>query len=307
MTRSFQISGQAKEWIERFINELQTKEDLSNKTLKDYASDLKHLADWFEATWNSYSENETLFHPAAIATKTLIRYREYMQLNQRLKPTTINRRLKTVKRFFDWAVQKEAVNIDVADAVKLVPEEKASPRQMTDKEESDLVAAVQQHGSLRDRTIILLMLHTGLRTMEVCDLRPGDVVIGKRSGTLVVRSGKRNKQREVPLNATVREALTEYMESLPEDSEYLFPSEKTGKRLTERALRHLIQKYMRFAGLEGFSAHDLRHRFGYVMAEKTPLHRLAQIMGHDSLDTTMIYIRATREDLQAEVEKIAWK
>jgi integrase/recombinase XerD len=43
------------------------------------------------------------------------------------------------------------------------------------------------------------------------------------------------------------------------------------------------------------------------MAEKTPLHRLAQIMGHDSLDTTMIYIKATREDLQAEVEKIAWR
>jgi len=69
-----------------------------------------------------------------------------------------------VKRFFDWAQQTGVVKIDVADAVKLVPEEKTSPRQMTDKEEADLVAAVQQHGSLRDRTIILLMLHTGLRT-----------------------------------------------------------------------------------------------------------------------------------------------
>ncbi|WP_363321543.1 tyrosine-type recombinase/integrase [Polycladomyces subterraneus] len=121
----------------------------------------------------------------------------------------------------------------------------------------------------------------------------------------MVRSGKRNKQREVPLNATVRESLTVYLDTLPADVEYMFLSEKTGKRLTERALRHLIKKYMRLAGLEGFSAHDLRHRFGYVMPEKTPLHRLAQIMGHDSLDTTMIYIQATREDLQAEVEKIA--
>jgi integrase/recombinase XerD len=42
------------------------------------------------------------------------------------------------------------------------------------------------------------------------------------------------------------------------------------------------------------------------MAEVVPLHRLAQIMGHDSLDTTMTYIRATRSDLQNEVEKIAW-
>jgi integrase/recombinase XerD len=44
-----------------------------------------------------------------------------------------------------------------------------------------------------------------------------------------------------------------------------------------------------------------------VMAENTPLHRLAQIMGHDSLDTTMIYVKATRAELQAEVEKIAWQ
>lgn len=37
-----------------------------------------------------------------------------------------------------------------------------------------------------------------------------------------------------------------------------------------------------------------------------PLHRLAQIMGHDSLDTTMLYIRGTKQDLQQDVEKIAW-
>ncbi|MDN4594498.1 tyrosine-type recombinase/integrase [Polycladomyces subterraneus] len=137
------------------------------------------------------------------------------------------------------------------------------------------MAAVQQHGS-RDQTIILMMLHTGLRTMEVCNLKPRDVTIGKRSGTLVVRSGKRNKQREVPLNATIREALTVYFETLPADTEYLFSSKKTGQRLTERALRYLIQKYI----------------------------RLAQIMGHDSLDTTMIYIQATREDLRLRWRKL---
>ena len=51
---------------------------------------------------------------------------------------------------------------------------------------------------------------------------------------------------------------------------------------------------------------DLRHRFGYWMAEVVPLHRLAQIMGDDSLDTTMLYIRGTKQDLQHDVEKIAW-
>jgi integrase/recombinase XerC len=52
--------------------------------------------------------------------------------------------------------------------------------------------------------------------------------------------------------------------------------------------------------------YDLQHRFGYQMAAMVPLHRLAQIMSHDMLDTTLIYVQGTKQDLQQEVEKIAW-
>jgi integrase/recombinase XerC len=76
--------------------------------------------------------------------------------------------------------------------------------------------------------------------------------------------------------------------------------------LTERALGYLITKYAELAKVADVSPHDLRHRFGYRMAAMVPLHRLAQIMGHDSLDTTMIYVQGTKQDLQQEVEKIAW-
>ena len=68
----------------------------------------------------------------------------------------------------------------------------------------------------------------------------------------------------------------------------------------------LINKYAKLAQVLDVSPHDLRHRFGYRMAEVVPLHRLAQIMGHDSLNTTMLYIRGTKQDLQQDVEKIAW-
>ena len=110
----------------------------------------------------------------------------------------------------------------------------------------------------------------------------------------------------MPLNATARSALAAYLPTLPGDAIYLFPSERTGHALTERALGHLLAKYAQAAQIADVSPHDLRHRFGYQMAQVVPLQRLAQIMGHESLDTTMIYIRATAQDLQAEVEKIAW-
>ena len=58
--------------------------------------------------------------------------------------------------------------------------------------------------------------------------------------------------------------------------------------------------------LPDVSPHDLRHHFGYRMAKSVPLHRLAQLMGHDSLDTTRLYIQGTKHDLQQAVETLAW-
>lgn len=307
------ISREAQEWIDRWMTHLEEKEDLSPKTRREFASDLRDVAHWFEQTWNEGKE-VFQFDPRQLTTKTIIEYRGHCQTVRGHRPETINRRLITIKRFLDWCVQEEVVEENEAQPVKLVPEVKASPRQLSDRQEADLVAAVKHHGDLRDRTIILLMLHTGLRLAEVCNLRRKHIHLFQRSGYLEVVGGKRNKYREVPLNITIREALKEYLDRFQgEPDDFLFRSKKTGGQMSTRALGHLVEKYMKKAGLrpdpEGhmWTARDLRHRFGYVMAQKTPLHRLAQIMGHDSLDTTMIYIRATREDLQKEVEKIAWR
>jgi len=94
--------------------------------------------------------------------------------------------------------------------------------------------------------------------------------------------------------------------SLPPDTVFLFPSGKTKNALSERALGYIVKTYASEASLPDVSPHDLRHRFGYRMAESVPLHRLAQIMGHDSLDTTKLYIQGTKHDLQQAVETIAW-
>jgi hypothetical protein len=67
-----------------------------------------------------------------------------------------------------------------------------------------------------------------------------------------------------------------------------------------------VKKYAERAKLVDVSPHDLRHRFRCRMAESVALHRLAQIMGHDSLDTTRLSIQGTKLDLQQAVETIAW-
>ena len=292
--------------LDRYATALWAEADLSPVSVRNYLSDLRQFAAWCEATWADGREAAPPFAPAAIATPTLTRYRGYLQRDLGLKPASINRALVSLKRYTAWAVEAGLLTRDPAKPVKLVPAIDPLPRHLEDDDEEALLAAVTAHGTPRDRTIITLLLHTGLRVRELCGLRREHVHLGKRSGHLAV-IGKRDKYREVPLNATVRAAVAEYLRVLPPETAILFPSAKTGGSLTERALGYLIKKYARRANVSDVHPHDLRHRFGYRMAERVPLHRLAQIMGHDSLDTTMLYSRGTPRDLQRAVETIAWE
>jgi len=284
---------------------LQEREDLRPDSLRNYVSDLRQFAAWYEATTAAGQEASTPFGPPEITTPTITRYRDYLQHTCGLKPATINRTLISIKRYCAWAVEGGQIGRNPGQGVKRVGEETPGTHHISDIEEEALMKAVRASGSLRDQTLIILMLHTGLRVHEVCQLKREHLLLHPRSGSVQVQ-GKRNKYRAVPLNLTARTALETYLVVLPPDSAYLFPSEKTGGPLTERGLGYLIKKYVRQAELPWVRPHDLRHRFGYRMAQVVPLHRLAQIMGHDSLDTTLIYIQATKADLQQAVERIAW-
>src|SRR5712691_3313216 len=302
------LSATGEQVLAQFERRLRTEEDLTAVTIRNYLSDLRHFAAWCETIWKQGREEEPSFTPEAVTTPTLTDYRSYLQQVLHLKPNSVNRSLISLKRYFAWLLTTERIRHDPAKVVKLVGEEASSPRHLNDQEEQALVAAVTEAGSLRDRAIIVLMLHTGLRARELCTVTRTQVKLGKRSGAIVVY-GKRNKYREIPLNATARAALLAYDPSLqrPQPSTVpLFLSEKRQTQLTERGLGYVIKKYAARARVSDVSPHDLRHRFGYQMAKSVPLHRLAQIMGHDSLDTTMLYVRATKQDLQQDVETISW-
>ena len=294
-----------------YLTYLQDEQDLSAATRRNYLSDLRQFAAWCEHSWAEGQDELRPFAPMAISTPILTTYRSYLQTVVGLRPATINRHLVSLKRYFAWTVDTGLLARDPARIVKLIPRTPQPPRHLSDREEAALMAAVSQHGSLRDRTLLVVALHTGLRAEELCRLKPEHVHLGRRSGHVSVY-GKRNKYREVPLNSTARDVLSAYLKTLPDRAAYLFPSrkqERSGEAVSpigERALIYIIGKYAEQARVPDLSPHDLRHRFGYRMAQSVPLHRLAQLMGHDSLDTTLRYVRGTQQDLQQAVETIAW-
>lgn len=300
------LSAEGAEAVETYGRYLRGHEDLAAPTLRNYLSDLRHFATWYEASSLGERAGGASFAPADVTTPAITAYRSWMQREAGLKPATINRRLVTLNRYFAWALERGLVSRDPAKPVKQVPTVEAPPRHLSDREEHALLAAVERYGTLRDRTLIVLALHTGLRAGELVSLRREHVERKERSGSVRVY-GKRNKYREVPLNSTARETLREYEGELVGalgEQPWLFPNRR-GSHISAQQLGEVVARYAALAKVKDLSPHHLRHRFGYRMAEGVPLHRLAQLMGHDSLDTTLLYVRGTKADLQAAVEGIA--
>lgn len=226
---------------------LREQRDISPVTVRNYLSDLRSFIVWYETKSINSATAMVEFNLTKITTPTLTRYRSYLQSQLKLAPASINRYLVTLKSYFALAVEGQKITTNPAKVVKLVPLIKSPPRQINDGEESAIVSAVTNYGSVRDRTIIILMFHTGLRAAEVCQLKTEHIHLRKRSGYLQVY-GKRNKYREVPLNATVRKVLLEYLTTI--EGDWLFISRKTKSAITSRALGYLVGKYARIAGVE---------------------------------------------------------
>lgn len=221
------LSADAHATILTYAHMVETEQDVSPATYRNYISDLHQFAAWCEAIWSTAQETGQCFQPAALTTPLITRYLAFLQHTQQLKPASINRALVSIKRYTAWAVGIGLLTRDPARSVKLIPIGPTAPRHLSDTEEEALLAAVTATGSMRDQTIITLMLHTGLRAQEVCTVQRSNITLGKRSGLLRVY-GKRNKYREVPLNSTARTALAIYLAAYPGAESLLFMSGKTG-------------------------------------------------------------------------------
>jgi integrase/recombinase XerC len=170
-------------------------------------------------------------------------------------------------------------------------------------------AGASSHGLAgRNYAMVQLMLQAGLRIGEVAALRVADIIMSDRSGSVRVRHGKGLKAREIPLNATARRALKHYLEdrqTSDKDAALFVSSRDTAMPI--RTIQAVIARLARRARLKrvAVSAHTLRHTFalGYLRDNPGKLVELASLLGHDSLDTTAIYTRPSRDDLAADLER----
>lgn len=270
--------------------------DYSPSTRRNYAGDVAGFLTWYAAHHGAECD------PAGVHVLDIVRYRD--QKKATAKPATINRLLISIRAFFDWHLAQGTINANPALGVKGMQRGALAPRCISDKEEAALMRAAQKTGTPRDRTILKIFLHTGLRVSELCGLTIENTVLTKNNAHLRIW-GKHRRYREVPLNSTARTTLEAWIFHAQIQAGPLFPSQKGG-HLSPRAIGFIVGHYAEQANLKGVRPHDLRHRFAYRLAESTPIHRIAQILGHNNLQTTMRYVQATQDDLAKDTEGIAW-
>ena len=299
--------------ISQFMDHLRAR-DRSPTTLRAYWADMGIFGDWFEDT------NDEAMTPQRVTPLDVRDYKSYLQTVKGYQPSTVNRKLAALKSFFTWAVDSGLVEFNPASGIKMLSQVRTAPRWLERVEQRDLVRELQiatqvakteaaRFRARRDRAMLLLMLHAGLRVSEVSGLKKNEMTLNSRSGSVVVRAdtAKGEKQRTVPLNASARKALRAWLEVRPAAGEPLFLSQRGGQ-LQPDAIYRRVKHYAQRAGMEEISPHTLRHTCAKNLVDRgVPLDRVAVILGHESLDTTAIYTQPSQADLAQEVEKIAWE
>jgi len=211
-------------------------------------------------------------HTLCYGTRAFLRYLRWEEITAKdlaaAVPSVRQPRLASVPRHLDW--QDVGKMLDAVDVSKLE--------------------------GRRDRAILLLIATLGLRNIEVRELRAED--IDWRAGQIRIRRTKSRKERLVPLTKETGEALVDYLlhERPPSDSPCVFIRHKApyGNFFGAAAIGEIVKRHLTRAGLKApsYGSHLLRHSLATRMVNRgVPIKDIADLLGHESIDTTAIYTK----------------
>lgn len=291
-------------WRTPFVETLR-RSGLSRLTVRAYAYAVDRFVRWWE------QERRRAFQPEHLTAEDLLQYRQHLLHVERLRPATVNQRIQALRQFGRWAHGSGALGADPTRGLRSVRVgRRRQPVALSLPEVHALLRAAglsARRLARRNYALVQLLLQTGLRVGEVVRLRLGDVTVRERSGVVRVRYGKGEKDREVPLNASVRRALRLLLEVRQDaaGTEALFLSDRGGP-LSERTVQKLLTELARRAHIERMpvTPRVLRHTFAtqYLRDHPGKLVELADLLGHESVDTTAVYTRPSLEELAQDLE-----
>ena len=157
-------------------------------------------------------------------------------------------------------------------------------------------------GSTRNRALIEFLYTTGCRVSEVVDVDLNDIDFVHNS---LIVTGKGDKQREVYISDKAMYWLKIYINDRNNDNTALFTG-KGNKRLKKAGIEAVVRKIGKIAGVEKVHPHRFRRTMATNLINKgMPVQEVQQILGHEKIDTTMIYCKVDKNNIQAGHRKYA--
>jgi integrase/recombinase XerC len=218
------------------------------------------------------------------------------------KRATVQRRLSAIKAFFRYReTAHDAPN--PARALRSPKSERRLPAILQPDEVRRLIEVDPEDSSpaaIRDRTIFETLYSSGLRVSELVGLNWSD--IDADLGMVMIRSGKGNKDRLVPLGELALDALMGWRRAMPAAWEPNGPViiNLRGGRLTTRSVEKILKRRIIASGLNsGITPHGLRHCFAtHMLGNGADLRSIQEMLGHASLATTQRYTHVSMNHLK---------
>jgi integrase/recombinase XerC len=244
---------------------------LAPATIVNYMADLRAFLRWSEKT------NRAAGSPFDLATDDIQAYCSYLQHTKDHAPATINRKLQTLRKFYDLGVEQGWTDTNPAQDVPLLGEVLSDrSRLLTPDDVSVLLEGIQNSRSrwARRDWAIIQVLGANPPCLDVC-----------------VNSG--GTRRSIPLEADVCAALRSYLAARQAANgiDHLFVN-RDGNPLSTRSVQRLLHRYARAAGLDTLTTQALRYIYARKVYEQSQdLEAVAELLGHRHLATTARYLR----------------
>lgn len=264
-------------------------------TVSAYESDLIIFSKYLNDVYNIPS--------LANANSLQIRSWIVSLIEEKLSARTVNRKLSSLNAFYKFLLKNSIIANNPAAKVQAPRQSKRLPVFVDKKRMLQLIENTDFENNYEEelgRTIVIIMYFTGIRRAELIELKEEDV---DWAGKTIKVTGKRNKQRVIPVSGVLLDNLKRYIDiknkCISETSKYLLTL-KNGKKIYPAFVYKKVKYYLsKVTTIEKRSPHVLRHTFAtHLLENGADLVAIKELLGHANLSATQVYTHNTIEKLK---------
>jgi site-specific recombinase XerD len=295
--------------VEGYILSLNARH-LSEHTISDYSRTLHKFGEFLEVD-------------LCVDQITHRHIESFLTVNPKLSNKSVLNRYIGLSSLWTWLIHEEIVTVNVVRKLKPPKPQKKDVTPLSETEVKAIFSVLSRskvyhrqvdHQGVnvdhelssfeRNRAMLLLMLDTGIRASELCDLNIED--LKQKNSQIYVRKGKGDRERILPFSPRTGQMIWRYLASRKnaDPKEPLFLS-KIGRRLHRDKLSHMVADIGRRAGVPDVYPHRFRHTFAIqYLRNGGNAYTLQRMLGHSTLETVKIYLKIAQVDIDA-VHRIA--